>query len=129
MSTIVREAEEFVEDIQELIDDKDEPDEWYVLVGSHVTDYSVNTADRPEELPEETEEDANPNVDGSWQIGTLGWAGEALSEDSDFVREVGFGGGNADTRLLGTLLVHESMLSEEARDQMDVEQTEAPADD
>ena len=97
-----------------------DPSEWFVLIGDMVTEYSV-WAD--EDLPEDYDEiqaemlpedrDANPNVEGYFQIGTAGWLSNCFEEDVGFVSEAQFGD-KIDRRLLNILVVHEDLLTEEA---------------
>lgn len=113
---------EWLEELEELIAQKENPDEWYILMGEHVGEYSINDADKPEELaadetvPQEYQRDANGNVDGFYQIGTFGWSDKAFDSDVEFVAETGFSETHEpiDRRLNGLLLVHESVLSDEA---------------
>lgn len=122
MSTIITTADDFMNQFEELLSDKENPDEWYVLVGSPVTDYSVNIADVPDELQEldrkelpPEERDATENVPGSFQIGVAGWGEQMFDDDPNFVMEYQNAPfGNIDSRLLYTLLVHESVLNEDA---------------
>lgn len=112
---------EWLDELQQLIETKDNPEEWYILQGKHVGEYSVHAAETPEELQGDTEPpegfgDATENVDGFYQIGTMGWAEAAIDDDIGFVGEVGFSESAEpiDRRLNGILLVHESVLSAEA---------------
>lgn len=119
------------EELPAFVEDKDDPDEWYVLIGEMVTEYSI-WAD--EELPEDYDEiqaemppedqDANPNVEGQMQIGTAGWLSKAFDfgDGDGFVSEVQWGD-KIDRRLLNLLVVHESVLSEEA---LEVANSEEP---
>lgn len=67
-----------------------------------------------EEMPPE-DRDANPPVEGHYQIGTGGWTKAAFDfdENTSFVGQVGFGD-KIDTRLMNLIVVHESVLSDEA---------------
>lgn len=111
---------------QQLVDyleSKESPEEWYVLHGRKVGEYSV-WAD--EELPDDYDEiqrgmppedrDANPNVEGFMQVGNTGWSSKAFDfgDDADgFVSEYQWGD-KIESNLLGLLVVHESVLSDEA---------------
>lgn len=110
-------------DLPQYAEEMGDPEKWYVLIGDMVTEYSV-WAD--EELPEDYEaiqadmspedQDANPPVEGYFQIGCAGWLSDGfdLSEDADgFVSEVQWGD-KIDRRLLNILVVHEDLLSDEA---------------
>jgi hypothetical protein len=129
---------EFVEELERLRETKENPDEWYFVSGQQVGEHSINAADVPddyaehmEELPPE-EQDANENVDGFYQIGTQGWSADAFADDVEFVSEVGFSRTHdtIDRRVNGLLLVHESVLSEEALQIAEGKaEPEAPADD
>lgn len=111
------------EELPAFLEYKENPEEWYVLIGSQVTEYSVwADEDLPddydethEELPSE-DQDANPNVEGYMQIGSSGWLSDCFDfgESSDgFVSEAAWGE-KVDRRLMNILVVHESVLSEEA---------------
>jgi len=114
---------DFVEDeLPAFVEDKEYPEEWYVLLGSHATDYSIwadeNLGDDYEESQEDLppeDRDSNPNVPGYMQIGTSGWLSECFDfdEDEGFVTEAAWGD-KVDRRLMHLLVVHESVLSEEA---------------
>lgn len=122
--TNIKPLTRFVEDeLPAYLAEKDDPEEWYVLIGSQVTEYSIwADADLPEdyeemqaEMPPE-DRDANPPVEDFMQIGTGGWLSSCFDfgEDGDgFVSEVQWGE-KIDRRLLNLLVVHESVLSEEA---------------
>jgi hypothetical protein len=120
--TTVSTIADFRDELDELLETKDDPERWYVVAGRHVGEYSIQTADKPDdydewhdELPPE-ERDATENVDGYYQIGTLGWSDDAFVEDLSFVAETGFSESHdvVDRRMVGLLLVHEDALSEEA---------------
>jgi len=118
MTTVIRQLGDFADELAALIDEKDDPAEWYVLKGENVGAYSVLAADAPEEIPDEElapeDEPADPNIDGVVQIGHVGWAASAFEDDSRFVSECsGFGEGTVDRRLMNLLLVHESELTDE----------------
>lgn len=112
----------FIEELHELKAGKENPEEWYFVRGNHVCEYSVNDAERPEDVPEDQSEvpeemqPATENVDGQYQIGTLGWAASAFEDGINFVGEAGVSDSHdvIDRRVNGLLLVHESVLSEEA---------------
>lgn len=130
MTTISR-LTDLTEKIDDWIEDLDNPEEWYVLRGAHATEYSVWAAEAPDEI-EASEEDLppdqrseNPNVDGQYQIGTLGWAADAFIDEPEFVTEVAFEPGKIDTRMLGLLVVHQSKLSEKALGMADGAEVEA----
>lgn len=83
--TTVSKFEDFLDELDRLIETKENPDEWYVVSGKHVGEYSIQAAEQPEEynemqdeLPPE-ERDATENVDGFYQIGTLGWSEQAFA--------------------------------------------------
>lgn len=133
--TQIKPLTRFIEsDLADFVATKENPEEWYVLIGSMVTEYSV-WAD--EDLPEDYEavqnemppedRDANPNAEGYFQIGTAGWTSDAFDfgdDDSGFVSEVQWGD-KVDRRLLNILLVHESVLSDEALAVANDEEVEA----
>lgn len=123
--TNVKRLSEFVEEeLPAFAEHKENPEEWYVLIGSMVTEYSI-WAD--EDLPEDHDEleaelppedrDANPNVDGHMQIGCAGWLSDCfdLGDGDGFVSQASWGD-KIDRRLMNILVVHESMLSQEALD-------------
>jgi len=119
--TTVSTFSDFLDELDELLDSKENADEWYVVSGKQVGEYSVHTDEAPEEfddshLPPE-DQDANENVDGFYQIGQQGWSAVAFEDDVDFVGEVGFSRTHdvIDRRLNGLLLVHEDALSEKAK--------------
>ena len=121
MPTIIVTAENFREQFDELLGAKENPEEWYVLIGSPVAEYNVNIADVPEELQGDVEdepewaEDSTENVPGFYQIGVAGWGEQMFEGDANFVMEYQDSPhGKLDSRLLHTLLVHESMLKEDA---------------
>lgn len=119
--TSVRPLSEFDDEISEFVDSKDDPEEWYVLVGDLVGNYSVHTAEKPDDYEEHENElppedrDANEAVDGFYQIGSSGWVDDAFENNCGFVGEYA-GGSKLDTRLLNILVVHEDMVSEEVID-------------
>lgn len=136
--TNIKPLQRFAEDeLPDFVEHKEIPDEWYVLIGSHVTDYSVWTADEGEdeeyrEFQEEMapeDRDANPPVEGQYQIGTGGWLADAFDfgDNESFVGQVGFGD-KIDTRLMNLIVVHESVLSEEALSVANGETEPAKAD-
>lgn len=123
--TNLKQLTKFVnEELPAFVDHKENPDEWYVLIGNMTGEYSV-WAD--EELPEDYEaiqqemppedRDANPNVEGYMQAGSSGWLAECFDfKDSDskgFVDEYAWGD-NIDKRLMNIIVVHESVLSDMA---------------
>lgn len=122
--TNIKPLSKFIHDeLPQYADEMGDPEEWYVLIGDMVTEYSI-WAD--EEMPDDYEEvqeemppedrDANPNVDGYYQIGTAGWLADAFDfgeEDDGFVSEAQWGD-KIDKRLINILVVHGSVLSEEA---------------
>jgi len=120
--TTISTIADFRDELDDLLETKDDPEKWYVVTGRHVGEYSIQTADRPDdyeewhdELPPE-ERDATENIDGFYQIGALGWSDKAFVEDVAFVAETGFSKTHdvIDRRMVGLLLVHEDALSEEA---------------
>lgn len=134
--TSIRTINDFIDELHDLKQTKDNPDEWYVLSGRHVGEYSIQDADKPAEydeaeadLPPENR-DATENVDGFYQIGTVGWSAEAFADGVNFVGITGFSDSfdRIDRRVNGLLLVHESQLSEKALDIAN-DRPEAPADD
>jgi len=116
-------AELVEEELPAFVEDKENPEEWYVLLGSHATDYSI-WADEDlgddyevsqEELPPE-DRDSNPNVPGYMQIGSSRWLSQCFDFDDGedgFVTEAAWGD-KVDRRLMHLLVVHESVLSEGA---------------
>lgn len=119
--TNIKSLSEFTEEFEHLIETKENPDEWYVLIGKMVGEYSVQSDDLPENYEEHQQElppedrDATENVDGFLQIGMQGWSADAFADDCNFVGEyAGYGEDKLDTRLMNILLVHEDMLSEDA---------------
>jgi len=120
--TSIKSFDQFIEEVQAYRDAKDSPEEWYVLGGDMVTEYSVwadeglpeNYDEMQAEMPPE-DRDANPNAEGYMQIGTAGWLASGFDfEDGDgFVSEVQWGD-SIERNLLNLLVVHESVLSEEA---------------
>lgn len=141
MSTSLYTFREFVEEqLQDYLESKENPDEWYVLGGRMATEYSVwadaemspDYEEYQEELPPE-ERDAQPNVEGTVQIGTAGWHADAFDfedESNGFVSEVQWGD-KIERNLMNMLLVHEDVLSEEALEHVNGEAggEEVPADD
>lgn len=135
--TTIHSFGQFVDEIQEYRDSKDNPEEWYVLRGNMVTDYSV-WAD--EELPEDYDEmqqemppedrDANPPVEGVFQIGAAGWLVNCFEfgEGRGFVSELQWGD-DIERNLLNLLVVHESVLSEHALEIATGETEPQPASD
>ena len=117
--TRVHKAVEQNEIFSEWLDSKDNPDEWYVLLGSHVGKYSVWSDSVPEEVIEtqdtlpEDERPAQPYVDGTIQIGTSGWNAEAFEDDNEVVKKWSGKGGGLSSQFMHMLLVHEDMLSDE----------------
>jgi len=141
MSTSIYTFREFVEEqLQEYLESKENPDEWYVLGGRMAGEYSVwADAELPDDYDEIQEEmppedrDAQPNIEGSVQIGTAGWHADAFDfEDScnGFVSEVQWGD-KIERNLMNMLLVHEDVLSDEALEHVNGESDaeEVPADD
>lgn len=119
--TSVRKLTEFPDEVGRLVESKESPEKWYVLIGQMCGEYSVQTAEKPEDYDEQQQElpndmrDATENVDGFMQIGAQGWASQAFADDCDFVSEyAGYGEDKIDPRMMNILLVHEDMLSEEA---------------
>lgn len=120
--TTISTFEDFIEEFEQLKASKDNPDEWYIVSGRQVGEYSIHTAAQPEAVPDDQtelppeERDATENVDGFYQIGTQGWSEEAFIDDAPFVAEAGFSTTYdvIDRRINGLLLVHESVLSEDA---------------
>jgi hypothetical protein len=120
--TTVSTISDFRDVLDSLLETKDDPEKWYVVAGRHVGEYSIQTADKPDDYDEWHDElpagerDATENVDGYYQIGTLGWSGEAFAEDLSFVAEAGFSESHdvIDRRMVGLLLIHEDALSEKA---------------
>lgn len=132
--TTVSKFEDFLDELDRLMETKENPDEWYVVSGKPVGEYSIQAAEQPEEynvvqdeLPPE-ERDATENVDGFYQIGTTGWSEQAFADDVSFVSETGFSKTYdvIDRRINGLLLVHESALSDEAVEIASEEPEEAP---
>lgn len=121
--TNIKPLERFVDqELPAFAADKEHPEEWYVLIGQMVTEYSVSQPDIPAEYAEYQEEappeerDANPSIEGYYQIGCAGWTEDAFAfgeEDDGFVSEVNWGD-KVDRRLLNIIVVHESVLSDEA---------------
>lgn len=137
--TNVRKLTEFPEEVEALAESKENPEEWYVLIGSMCGEYSVHTDETPEDYAESQEElppemqDENEHVDGFMQVGQQGWTADAFEEDCSFVKEYGFGD-KIDTRLMNIILVHEDMLTEESiaagnGEYDNREAEEVPADD
>lgn len=124
------------EDLPLFVEDKENPDEWYVLIGSFCGEYSVHSDVGPdnseEDLPPEMQ-DAQPNIDGMFQMGTSGWTADAFEDTTDLVTDYAGHGPSEklDTRLLHILVVHEDRLSSEALTvaNSDPDKEEAPADD
>lgn len=119
--TTIKTVDDFIDELRELLDTKEHPEEWYILSGKQVGEYSIHTAEQPEEVPPQDElppeaQDATENVEGFYQIGTLGWGADAFEDDVAFVEETGFSEtfDVIDRRINGLLLVHESALSEKA---------------
>ena len=125
--TSVSKFRAFLEELDRLMETKENPDEWYVVSGKEVGEYSIHAAEKPEEVPDDQSElppearDATESVDGFFQIGTMGWSAQAFDDDVEFVRETGFSEtfDVIDRRMNGLLLVHESALSEKALDVAD----------
>ena len=119
--TSIRKLTEFPDEIAGFVESKESPEEWYVLIGQMCGEYSVQTADKPDDYDEQQEQlpndmrDATDNVEGFMQIGAQGWSAQAFSDGCNFVGEyAGHGDDNLDPRLMGILVVHKDMLSEEA---------------
>lgn len=120
--TTVSKFSAFLEELDRLMETKENPDEWYIVSGKEVGEYSIHAAEQPEGVPDDQSDlppeaqDATENVDGFYQIGTTGWSAQAFDDDVEFVRETGFSESFdvIDRRMNGLLLVHESALSEEA---------------
>lgn len=118
--TTVSKFSAVIDELHSLIETKENPDEWYVVAGQKVGEYSIRADEAPDELadeePPEGFGDANENVDGFYQIGQTGWASDAFAEDVNFVTETGFSDTHEkiDRRIDDLLLVHESQLSEKA---------------
>lgn len=95
--TAIESVDAFIDSLRDLLESKDNPDDWYVLSGEQVGRYSVNAADVPDEIPDDPSEHPpemqppHENVDGWYQIGTSGWSEQAF-DDTDFVGEVSFTG-------------------------------------
>lgn len=112
----------FLEELNRLMESKENPDEWYVVSGKQVGEYSIHTAEKPDEIPEDQSElppearDATENVGGFYQIGSSGWSEKAFDDEVRFVSEAGFSRSHdeIDRRINNLLLVHESALSQEA---------------
>lgn len=108
--TNVRKLSEFSAEIRNLVESKENPDEWYVLVGDLCGTYDVY-----DDSVEEHSGGATEFVSGFMQAGTSAWASKAFKDDSNFVSEWnGYGDGKLDTCLMNILLVHEDMLTQEA---------------
>lgn len=105
---------------EELATDFDDPSEWVVLRGQACGEHSVWTDEAPDDYDPEVEaelghEDADAPVDGFYQIGHIGWTAKCFDGDPQFVREYSdMGAGKIDKRLLNLLIVHESLLTDEA---------------
>lgn len=120
--TTISSVDEFFEETRRLLDTKENPEEWYFLSGQQVGEYSIKDSELPEEVPDDPDdhppeaEMASQNVDGAYQIGSTGWSEDAFDDDVEFVADAGFSQsyGKIDRRVNGLLLVHESVLSEEA---------------
>jgi hypothetical protein len=50
--TNVKSLSEFAEEFEHLIETKENPDEWYVLIGKMVGEYSVQTDEMPDDYEE-----------------------------------------------------------------------------
>lgn len=136
--TNIKPLPKFIDELSNgYVESKENPDEWYVLIGKMVGEYSVHSDDTPDdydemqqELPEE-DRDAQPHVDGHFQIGAQGWTADAFEATTDLVS--GFvgnrGRGKLDTALMNIIVVHEEYLSEEALEVANADKPEAPADD
>lgn len=135
--TTISTVEGFIDELRDLLEAKDDPDEWYIVAGNMVGEYSVHAAEKPEGIPDDQSElpsearDANENVDGFVQIGNAGWSADAFADDSEFVSAFSFDDAHRklDARINNLLLAHESMLSDEALDIAEDKCQEAPADD
>lgn len=121
------------EEFPAFLDEKENPDEWYLMIGKAVGEYSVHTANKPDDyeemnadLPPE-DRDATENVGGWYQIGTSAWVEQAFADDCNFVGEYMGHGGKLDTRLMHILVIHEDMLSDEALDVANGEEEPAEA--
>jgi hypothetical protein len=137
--TAIYSFKETIEQLTEYLESKENPDEWYVLRGNMVGEYSIWADEElsedydefQNELPPE-DQDANPNVDGWMQIGSAGWVSKAFDfpeDSSGFVSEVQWGD-NIERNAMNMLVVHESVLSDEAIDvAVNGAPREAPADD
>jgi hypothetical protein len=128
--TTIHTPDAFIQQLEELLETKEDPDEWYILSGQQVGEYSVHsdheTPDGHDELPDDMQ-DATENVEGFVQIGSAGWASKAFEDEgSEFVSAFSFDDANSrlDTRINNLLLVHESMLSEEALDHVQTADSE-----
>lgn len=53
--TTISTIDGFIDELHRLLETKDNPDEWYVLSGRTVGEYSIHTSEKPEEIPEEYE--------------------------------------------------------------------------
>jgi len=119
------------------VESKKNPDEWYVLIGRMVGEYSVHSDNTPDDYDEIQEglpvedRDAQPHVDGHFQIGAQGWTADAFEDTTDLVSDFAGsrGAGKLDTALMNIIVVHEDYLSEEALDVANGDPQEAPADD
>lgn len=118
MPTNVRSLVGLQDDLNALIEEKENPEEWCALVGSFAGEYSVHAAEMPEELTDANDDlppeahDATENVDGFFQIGSSGCAADAFADNCGFVGEYGGNSEELDTSFLHTLIVHESLVSE-----------------
>lgn len=120
--TSVSKFRAFLDELDQLMKTKENPDEWYVVSGKEVGEYSIHAAEQPGEVPDDQSDlppeaqDATKSVDGFFQIGTMGWSAKVFDDDVGFVTETGFSEtfDVIDRRMNGLLLVHESSLSEEA---------------
>ena len=117
--TLIHSFDQFVDQIQEYRESKDTPEEWYVLRGEMVTEYSVYNDHGPPEDDDEIRQamppedrDGSPPVEGYFQIGAAGWLARSFEFDDDsFVSELW--GDKIERNLLNLLVVHESVLSDE----------------
>jgi hypothetical protein len=134
--TSIKKPENFIDELRNLLETKKNPDEWYFLAGQQVGEYSIHTAEEPDEMSEDQSDippemrDATESVDSFYQIGTTGWGQQAFDDDVEFVREAGFSEtfDKIDRRVNGLLLVHESVLSEKALEMANEEAEPKEAD-
>lgn len=119
--THIHKLTEHTEQVEKYIESLETPEEYAVLIGGFTDEYDVTAPEADREAFEEPEQatlggdPTEAEGNGVFEIGSLGFAGDAFGHDP--VGEYSLGD-SMRTAFLGTLVVHRSALSDEVIEEL-----------